>query len=107
MKWRIHSLANSFTGRVFIDCFIGINFDWDNIEKYNIKETLNDGQKDNDDEEKEGQIENDAENLFFVPVWRFYFIPDSSTGPQTRVQMKYETLHALVDRSYIRLTELK
>lgn len=55
-------------------------------------QTLNDGKKDNDDEEEERDVENNAVQLQWIAVGRLQFVADTATRSDARVQVKFETL---------------
>lgn len=54
--------------------------------------TLNDGQKDNDNGQKEREVEYYPVNFVIVAVGWTDFVSDTTTGSHTFVQMEHETL---------------
>jgi len=66
-----------------------LNFKTLNDVRYH---TLNDGQKYNDDKEKECDIEHNPVNFVFVAVGWSNFVSDTTTSSHAFVQMEHKTL---------------
>ena len=62
------------------------------INKMPGRITLNDGQKNNDNEEEERNIEEDSVDFVLVAIGRLDFITNATAGPHALVQMEHETL---------------
>ncbi len=69
---------------------------------YNNGHTLNDGQKDDNDEEEEADIEEDSVDLVGITIWGFDLVTDTTTGPDTLVQVEHEALKKDINRGNAR-----
>lgn len=56
------------------------------------RRTLNDGQKDDDDEKEESDVEHYSVHLVVVAVGRFDLVSDTTAGSHALVQVEHETL---------------
>jgi len=54
--------------------------------------TLNDGEKDDNNEEEEWDVKQDAPDLVGVAVCGLYLVTDTTARSHTRVQVVYKTL---------------